>query len=358
MEASLTTITASNQPQTNPEKISTTCYRTRSSVLIPRLALGTLILTAILLPSLYQPGISSLYKSLYHWKVYNFSCFETIETFLCYITIEPLFTAKFARNPSLRIDIRHSASGRDACDALDFRLPRMKRPSRRLREMATYIAPLILLDLTLIKKFAGVSIEDIRSSGGYDPIPGRDGRISAFFLLPTFHNFSLNSPLQLRRGLPAEPPSSRRLVLELITSLFIYDALFFFLHLLFHRIPVLHQIHGPHHGHGEINPQVTNLLSVPERLSLILLANFALNIIGSHVLTRTAFIPIFVYLLVEVHCGLDLDWGCEKVLPLGWGAGSERHATHHREGKRFYEPFFRWWDDGLEFLENKWGRMI
>ncbi|KAI1829199.1 hypothetical protein DTO027I6_9904 [Penicillium roqueforti] len=183
----------------------------------------------------------------------------------------------------------------------------MKRPSHRIIELMTYAAPLLLLDLTLVKKYAGVGT-------------------------PTFNRFSLKAPLQFVRALPFEPPTSRRIIFELITSLILYDALFFAIHIAFHRIPSLHQIHGPHHGHNEIHPQVTNRLSVTERVALILLANFALNIIGSHVLTRTMFVPIFIYLLIEVHSGIDLDWQYDKILPYKWGAGTAKHATHHREG--------------------------
>jgi cholesterol 25-hydroxylase len=84
-----------------------------------------------------------------------------------------------------------------------------------------------------------------------------------------------------------------------------------------------------------------------ERMMLVLLANFSLNIIGSHVLTRTLFVPLFVWLLVENHSGLDLELGYDKLLPAGWGAGSKRHAVHHRGGKEFFEPYFCWWDNLL-----------
>ena len=90
----------------------------------------------------------------------------------------------------------------------------------------------------------------------------------------------------------------------------------------------------------QINPQVTNQLSIPERLGLVLLANFSLNIIGSHVLTRTIFVPVFVWLLVEVHCGMDLPWAYDKILPRGWGGGARKHAMHHRTGEAGFEPFF------------------
>ncbi|KAA6412641.1 MAG: cholesterol 25-hydroxylase-like [Lasallia pustulata] len=327
-------------------------YISRNSVIVPRLVIGALVLTGVLFPSLYHHSISSLYSHLYKSRFYNLSTFETIETFLVYAILEPLYTVKFTRNPGLRLDVRGSNPNglRDISE--NPKWPRMRRPSRRLREMATFAAPLLLMDLAMIKKFAGVPLTDIRRSGGYTAVPSHSERISASFLAPTIHNLSLSSPLQLVRALPVEPPSSRRIMLELIVSFFIYDMLFFFIHLAFHRLSLLRQFHQPHHKHAEINPQVTNQLSVVERMSLILLANFSLNIIGSHVLTRTMFVPIFVYLLIEIHCGLDLEWGYDKILPNGWGAGSRKHAVHHREGEGSYEPYFCWWDRGLSLLES------
>ena len=206
----------------------------------------------------------------------------------------------------------------------------------------------------MIKKFAGVDVAEIRHSGGYPPFNATaHDSLSPYFLKPTLHNFAWSSPLQLHRALPRAPPTSRRIVLELLTAFFIYDTLFFLIHIAFHRIKPLARIHLPHHTHSEIHPQVTNRLSVAERVSLILMANFALNIIGSHVLTRTAFVPIFVYLLIEVHCGMDLPLGYDKIMPFGMGAGSKVHAVHHRTGDGAFQPFFTWWDRGLEWFESR-----
>lgn len=337
-------------------------------VLVLRLALLTLVASAVLLPNVWQPFVSSVYRLLNGWSVFNLSIFETLETMLCYIVIEPIYTAIFAHNPQSRIDVRGpkwtkqrtsdaAGGGSAAGEAPPPPLPKMMRPSRRLGEMVTYVAPLLLLDLTLIKKYAGVDLETIRQSGGYAARAVEDGiyqgHISTHFLAPTLHNFSLRSPLQLHRALPLEPPTSRRVVIELAVSLFLYDTLFFAIHVLFHRIPALNRFHGPHHKHNEMHPQVTNRLSVTERVSLILLANFSLNIIGSHVLTRTCFVPLFIYLLIEVHSGVDLNWQYDKILPRGWGAGTRKHAVHHREGKRFFQPFFCWWDDAYEYWEKR-----
>ena len=142
-----------------------------------------------------------------------------------------------------------------------------------------------------------------------------------------------------------ESPSSRRLAIELIASFFIYDTMFFLFHLSLHIIPPFRRWHATHHSHdAQLHPQVTNQLSIFERLGLVMLANFSLNVIGAHVLTRTLFVPIFVWLLVEIHSGMDLPWGYEKVLPQGWGGGARKHMRHHNVGEGGFEPFFCWWD--------------
>ena len=331
-------------------------HRTRkdtiSSILYIRIVLGSLLILTVFTPYIFDPLLSRLYLCLYHSPLYRFSGFETFETVLCYITIEPIYTYIFARNSRLRIDTR--GAGLQTSDKGKPRIPKMRRPSKRMGELFTYASPLLMMDFTMIKKFTGVPVSDIRHTGGYRSLTDKElESISPSFLLPTLHNFSRTSPLQLRRALPPLPPSSRRLVLELLTALFIYDALFFFIHIAFHRIKFLARIHRPHHTHAEIHPQVTNRLSIAERLSLILLANFSLNIIGSHVLTRTAFVPFFIGLLIDVHSGLDLPLGYDKILPFGMGAGSRLHAVHHRTGEGAYQPFFCWWDAGLVWVEQR-----
>lgn len=315
----------------------------------PRLILGTILSAAIFAPGFLQGSLSAIYGSLYQSSFYRFSGFETFETVLCYAVLEPLYIYKFVKNPGLRIDRRCSALRESASSKP--KIPRMRRPSKRKTEILVYVAPLLAMDFLMIKKFTGVPIADIRETGGYPPInPGQYESIKPTFLLPTIHNFRLDSPLQLQRALPPDPPTSRRLALELLAAFFIYDTLFFLIHVAFHRIKPLARFHEPHHAHAEIHPQVTNRLSIIERLSLVLLANFSLNVIGSHVLTRTLFVPFFVYLLIEVHSGLDLPWGYDKIMPFGLGAGSKVHAVHHRTGQGAFAPFFCWWDMGYEWL--------
>ena len=354
---------SSNVKPAGPTSSPTTSTKTPITLQAVRAILITLFASAVFLPSLWQPFMTRLYSFFYNWPLYNCSFFETLETLFVYGFIEPIYTAVYARHHANRVDMRgpeakryrEASSQTDAdADANATKpppLPKMARPKHRLRELLTFISPLLVLDLTMVKKYAGVSVAAIRKSGGFDT-PKSD--ISGYFLKPTLHNFSLASPLQLSRALPANIPSSRRIVLELTVALIIYDALFFAIHLAFHRVPALARIHVPHHKHAEMHPQVTNRLSVGERLSLILLANFALNIIGSHVFTRTLFVPLFVYLLIEVHSGVDLAWQYDKILPQGWGAGSRKHAAHHKDGHKYFAPFFSWWDEGLEYWDAMW----
>ncbi|KAL8761233.1 MAG: hypothetical protein Q9184_002637 [Pyrenodesmia sp. 2 TL-2023] len=314
-----------------------------SSIWIPRSLLLLLIGSSIVKPEIYQPGLDLLYISLRHSSIYTASTFETWWTVITYAIVEVSYVYRYAHNPHLRLANR-KADGTTSCKPI----PKLQRPRQRIIEGLTYIFPLLLLDLTLVKKYGGVPVHDMARSGNYH-LSSLTKTIHGTFLAPTLHNFTLSSPLQTRRALPVSPPTSRDLVLQLATSLFIYDALFFGFHLILHH-PFFAKVHSQHHNHQEINPQITNQLDIFERLGLVLLANFSLNIIGSHVLTRTAFVVTFVWLLVDIHSGMDLPWGYDKILPKGWAAGSKRHSMHHRFGNIYYEPFFNWWDDAYEWI--------
>jgi cholesterol 25-hydroxylase len=104
--------------------------------------------------------------------------------------------------------------------------------------------------------------------------------------------------------LPLEAPTSRRLVVELVATFLIYDAIFLLFHIALYKILSLRNFHAPHHAHyAHLNPQLTDKTSCVERRGLVLLVNFSLNIIKSHVLTRTLFAPMFEWLFVEYILG-------------------------------------------------------
>ena len=312
---------------------------THDSVLMPRAVLVVMLASMVIWPSIYQNLLDSIYKYLLASAIYRASIFETVWTVLLYSLVEMVYTRRFGHHPQLRLVNQSKNSGIVAKPP-----PQMRRPKHRLLEGLTYVAPLLLLDFTMIKKFGGVAVQDMALSGNYDP---STVKMRGNFLAPSLHRFTWDSPLQTQRALPRTPPSSRQLVLELATSILIYDTVFFWFHLALHKVPYLRRLHGTHHDHNEIYPQITNQLDIVERLGLVLLANFSLNIIGSHVLTRTLFVPMFVWLLVDIHSGMDQPWSYDKLLPKGWAAGSKRHSYHHQHNNMYYEPFFNWWDDLL-----------
>lgn len=316
-----------------------------SSVLWLRLGLGLSLGTAVAFPHLYQQSLNHIYAFLSASSIYKSSTFETFWTVIVYAIIEASYTYRYAHNPHLRLANRKK-DGRHTVKPV----PKLQRPSKRIREGLTYVAPLLIMDLTMIKKFGNVSVDAMATSGNYDP---STMTMRKNFLAPTLHNFTAASPLQTQRALPTLAPTSQQLVLQLAASIFIYDTVFFLFHLALHKLPVLGKVHSIHHRHGEINPQITNQLDILERLGLVLLANFSLNIIGSHVLTRTLFVPMFVWLLVDIHSGMDQPWGYDKLLPRGWASGSKRHSVHHQFGQKYYEPFFNWWDDAYEWVTKR-----
>ena len=322
-----------------------------SSIFTIRLIVSTNIFLLVLCPHYFQPLINQGYSRLHKSWFFNTSYFETLFTVLSYAFFEDRYIRLFLQKPELRFSSPDGDSAGERKGAEASRRPKMRRPIKRVKEALIYVGPLLLLDFLLIKKYAGIGVEEMMRSGGWDITPEREYTMGTFFLRPNLHNFTASSPLQLVRPLPLEPPSTRRIVLELITSMIIYDGLFFAFHLSLHTFACLRSYHFSHHFHAHIHPQITNQLHIIERMGLVLLANFSLNIIGSHVVTRMVFIPIFTWLLVEIHSGIDLPLGYEKILPTGWGAGARKHALHHRLGTSGYEPFFCWWD---ALWEGRW----
>lgn len=311
-----------------------------------RFCLGGIFASAILFPAVYQPLLDGIWSWLQSNAVYRLSTFETLWTVTFYAFIEGFTVVLFLRRPEWRFT--RTKEGRPH--------PRgMRRLSRRLGEIITYVAPLLLLDLTMIKKFADVPLERMLESGNYqfNHSQHHDHGHRATFLVPSLHNMTVASPLQTQRALPIIPPTSRRVALELAASLVIYDGLFFLFHLALHVLPGIKRWHAPHHSHAEMHPQITNQLHILERLVLVLLANFSLNIIGSHVFTRTLFVPVFVWLLVEIHSGLDLPWGYDKILPSGWAGGASKHMLHHAGGGHGYAPYFSWCDNLLDRIKSR-----
>ncbi|OWF46328.1 cholesterol 25-hydroxylase-like [Mizuhopecten yessoensis] len=188
-----------------------------------------------------------------------------------------------------------------------------------LMEAVTYLTPLMLLDTFTIKKYVGVH-----------PSVMAQKRLSF---------------IQTTRPLPIAPPTVGQVGFQLISSVLLFDFMFFCFHLLFHKNAWLYKtVHALHHKHDVMHGRVTNLLTVPERIVLILSANYALRFMGSHPITRMLFVPVFIFLLVDNHTGYDLPFGIHRIVPFNLMGGPAAHMAHHFKGTTHYQPFFTYMD--------------
>ena len=188
-----------------------------------------------------------------------------------------------------------------------------------LKETVFYVTPLMILDTFLVKKYYNV-----------DP-----------------REWELRRQLWIQhtRALPRDPPSLAGIIGCIVSAFLVYDLVFFFVHFCVHKNAWLYKhVHADHHNHPHFQIEVTNQLSLFERITLVLSANESLKIFNSHPLTRAIFVPLFVGWLIENHSGFDVPWTLDKIIPLGLVGGSRAHFRHHCHGNRNYQPFFTYID--------------
>lgn len=83
---------------------------------------------------------------------------------------------------------------------------------------------------------------------------------------------------------------------------------------------------------------MTNHLSVCERTGLVLLANECLKLLQAHPLSRTLFVFVFIFLLMDGHSGIDMPLGYHHIT-FGVFGGPLAHYTHHVHHDAHYAPF-------------------
>ena len=187
-------------------------------------------------------------------------------------------------------------------------------------EAVVYCTPLMTLDTFMIKKYWNVD--------------------------PKEWEVRRENWIQETRALPKDPPTLFQIFYHLLFSFILYDLFFYAVHFAVHKNMWLYKnFHAAHHEHEVVFGRVTNQLSVTERIALVLSANFALKVMRSHPLTRAIFVPLFLTWLVDNHCGYDLPFTLDKVVPFKLIGGSSRHYEHHMNSARHYQPFFTYIDN-------------
>lgn len=255
-----------------------------------------------------QLKINQLWLYLLSSSIYNSVYFETIFTTTCYgiiIAVYPFALHYIKPFEKYKVDPSVTYEHQTVLGII--------------WKAILYMTPFATLDTILVKKYVGVE--------------------------PEIWDEKSTHWIQTTRALPYVPPSLFYLIFHLIASVLVFDFIFFFIHLTLHRNLWLYKtFHRYHHTHDVLHPHVTDQLTIGERVMLVLSANFALKCFNSHPLTRTLFIPVFVFLLIENHTGYDLPFGIHRIVPFGILSGPVKHYNHHVNGERNYQPFLNYMD--------------
>ncbi|XP_072290115.1 cholesterol 25-hydroxylase [Eucyclogobius newberryi] len=146
-------------------------------------------------------------------------------------------------------------------------------------------------------------------------------------------------------GLPERAPSCHRLCVEVIACVLLFDALFFAWHFCMHRFPWLYRhVHMEHHRNKPPLALAAQDASGWELLSLLLLALVSARLVRCHPLSEALFHLLNCWLAVEDHCGYDLPWGLNTLVPGSGLGGAPFHQAHHAKQNRNYAPYFTHWD--------------
>lgn len=113
-------------------------------------------------------------------------------------------------------------------------------------------------------------------------------------------------------------PTALQVFREVGLGLLLYDIMFFCGHFLMHKIPIIYKyVHKKHHINPECRAAEIVRLSAVEEVLEVGMSIVALNFLGAHPITRSIYNCIITFLLTELHCGFDLPWTPQNVIPFG-----------------------------------------
>ncbi len=152
-----------------------------------------------------------------------------------------------------------------------------------------------------------------------------------------------------RRKLPTEGPGGFfKVVGDIAFAIFVYDLLFFPLHVAMHKVKRLRNFHVLHHENkGRLKPQDTLRHSIVDGTMQVATNIVVLNTLKLHPFTRMWYNFVITEMLVSIHSGLDFPWMAHNVVPFGILGGSRRHEQHHSTGTEYFQQFFTYLDDSL-----------
>mmetsp|Transcript_5282 Transcript_5282/g.9926 ORF Transcript_5282/g.9926 Transcript_5282/m.9926 type:complete len:307 (+) Transcript_5282:208-1128(+) len=151
-----------------------------------------------------------------------------------------------------------------------------------------------------------------------------------------------------RRRLPEEGPGSFfKVVTDIASGLFVYDLLFFPIHLAMHKVSFLRKFHVKHHEAKALFSTEVLRHSIVDGSCQVMVNIATLNLLKMHPFSRAIYNVVVTYWLTSTHSGYDLPCMLHNIVPFNLIGGSVRHEEHHREGRRHFQQFFTYLDDIL-----------
>mmetsp|Transcript_14283 Transcript_14283/g.23974 ORF Transcript_14283/g.23974 Transcript_14283/m.23974 type:complete len:423 (-) Transcript_14283:201-1469(-) len=214
-----------------------------------------------------------------------------------------------------------------------------------------------VVDLMFQQQFRRFKItpdhDPVKAEGGvfqfFSPIGSKDtpGFMALFAYLVPLFIFDLLVPRRTSRSyfnLP--PPTIFQLMGNISMSIFVYDFLFYFPHLIMHRNRYLFKhVHSKHHSRERLcSVEVVRHSFIDGTLQVV--ANIVtLNLLGLDAFSRMVHNIVVTFLLTETHSGYDFPWAIHNILPEGVMGGAPAHEAHHRYGNVAYHQFFTYIDN-------------
>ncbi|XP_016403494.1 cholesterol 25-hydroxylase-like protein 1, member 1, partial [Sinocyclocheilus rhinocerous] len=142
--------------------------------------------------------------------------------------------------------------------------------------------------------------------------------------------------------IPAVAPTVWELISDGLGVLLIFDAQYFFWHLVHHKNPHLYRwVYAIHHDYISPFSWSTQHLSAVELTTVGFWSNIDPILLKCHPLTLTVF---SIWMSVEEHIGYDLPYSPSHLVPFGLLGGAMAHDIHHQKPSSNFAPFFSHWD--------------
>jgi len=213
-----------------------------------------------------------------------------------------------------------------------------------------YINLFRVVDCMSSRKILRYRIQKTQDMSAWTRSRDRMGREMLGYLLPLLA-FDYFFP---RRRLPEDPPALAQLLVEVVATVNLYDVFFFFSHILLHKNRQLYtMVHARHHTMSAVRACEAVRHTFVDGSLNVACSVLALNLVGSHPLSRAAHNIVLIYLLVELHAGYDMPWMLHNICPLELIGGPPRHDDHHRYGYCYYQKFGTYLDRAFGFEMNR-----